>query len=116
MDYLMAHLVGDYLVQDDYMAMNKKKSTFACLLHVFSYTLIVWAFTQWPLWALVITAVCHFIQDRTSIVRQFMTLNRQEAFATGPCSPWSIIVVDNVLHLLQLYLTNEAVLILQGAP
>jgi hypothetical protein len=28
----------------------------------------------------------------------------QRAFATGPLSPWSVIVVDNTIHLLVLYL------------
>lgn len=114
MDYFIAHLVGDYLAQNDRMALNKKNLTAACLAHVFCYTLVMWAFTFWPWWALLITAFCHFVQDRTPIVRHFMTWNRQEAFATGVLAPWSIIVVDNVLHPLQLYWTQQLVDFVKG--
>ena len=31
-------------------------------------------------------------------------LANQEAFATGPLAPWSVIVVDQCFHLLTLYL------------
>lgn len=30
---LVGHLVGDYLLQNDYMALNKKKSSFHCMVH-----------------------------------------------------------------------------------
>ncbi len=30
---LVGHLVGDYLVQNDWMALNKKKSMLPCLVH-----------------------------------------------------------------------------------
>ena len=42
-----------------------------------------------------------------------MRWTRHEAFATGPLAPWSVIITDNTLHLLQLWLTHRLVL---GAP
>lgn len=91
------------------MAANKKHSTLVCLLHVNTYVFMIALFTGWPWWALLITAVCHFIQDRTSIVRWHMHHMRQDQFATGALAPWSMIVVDNTLHLLQLHLTQKCV-------
>ena len=42
----------------------------------------------------------HFAQDRTGFVVWLMKAKGSAAFATGPCSPWSIIVTDNILHIL----------------
>jgi hypothetical protein len=36
-----------------------------------------------------------------------MTLNGQESFATGVFAPWSIIVVDNIIHLVILGVACE---------
>ena len=108
-NWLIGHLVGDYLLQNDWQALNKKQSSYHCAVHVSFYIMAVFVFTQWPWWALLITAVCHFVQDRTGVIRWYMRIMGQEKFATGPCSPWSIIVVDNVFHLVQLYLTSLAV-------
>lgn len=39
MEQLIAHLVGDYLLQSDWMAQHKRRSTIACLLHALLYAL-----------------------------------------------------------------------------
>lgn len=109
MNYFIGHLVGDYLVQNDWMALNKKLSTLHCLVHVTLYTLSIWAFTHWPLWAIGIVFVTHFIQDRTTIINKWMLLVGQARFAQPPMAPWSVIVVDNVWHLVTLYMLACAV-------
>lgn len=103
MSYLIGHLIGDYLLQNDWMAQNKKRATWPCLVHVALYTIAVAACTGWPWWALAVVAVTHFIQDRTSIIAWWMRVNGQENFAKPPLGPWSIIIVDNVWHLVTLY-------------
>lgn len=109
MDYLIGHLAGDYLLQNDWMAANKRQSTRVCLAHVSLYCMAVALLTGWPWWALALTAVCHFTQDRTPIVRWYMQRVGQAQFAAGPMAPWSVVVVDNSLHLLQLHLTQRLV-------
>lgn len=109
MNYLIGHLVGDYLIQNDWMAQNKKTRTIPCLVHVALYSLSIWGFTRWPWWAIAITFGCHFTQDRTNIVRGYMTFIRQPKFMQAPLAPWSFIVVDNVFHLLQLFITEYLV-------
>lgn len=104
MNWLIGHLVGDYLLQNDWMALNKKKRHLPCVVHCLLYSLAIWAFTGWPLWAVGLVYVTHFVQDRTTIVNRWMSAIGQQQFASGPCSPWSIIVVDNVWHLVVLYL------------
>ena len=108
---IVGHLVGDYLLQNDWMALNKKKDTFVCLVHCFIWSWSVMLFglpwttnMRWPgAVVCLLLLVTHFIQDRTDIVRRWMTWNGQDQFATGPCAPWSIIVVDNVWHIVTIF-------------
>ena len=111
---LIGHLVGDYILQNDRQAANKFKNSWWCLLHVSLYTLAVigllslhdwrWLNPAWP----ALVAVPHFLMDRFRLARHWMTFNGQEAFATNAMAPWSIVVVDNVIHLVCLYATVAA--------
>lgn len=112
MNFLMAHLVGDYLAQNDWMALNKKQRSWPCLVHVTIYTAFVWLFTQWAWPAIAVVFVTHFIQDRTGIVKFWMLNIGQSKFADPPLAPWSIIVVDNVMHLVVLYLLSVSPLVM----
>ena len=100
---LVGHLVGDYLVQNDWMALNKKKSTFHCLVHCLLWATSVCLFSGWGWWAFFILFATHFIQDRTNIVFWWMSLIGQKQFASGVCAPWSVIVVDNVWHIVTIF-------------
>jgi hypothetical protein len=101
---LVGHLCGDYLFQDDWQAANKTSSTMACAVHCTLYTLAVWIWSFWwmPWWGLLLCWLAHFPLDRWRLARRAMRF-RHEGFATGALSPWSIIVVDNTLHLLTLF-------------
>ncbi|PWK14284.1 DUF3307 domain-containing protein [Tumebacillus permanentifrigoris] len=104
MDWLIGHLVGDYLLQNDWMALNKKKrfwsGELACNVHCLLWTLSVLVFTGW--WDVVhfiLVYLSHYILDRSSIVCtivDFINVKKPQA--------WVYIVYDNVLHLLFLYL------------
>lgn len=101
---IVGHLVGDYLLQNDWMALNKKASSLHCLVHCLIWSVCVCVFGgvfNWLVFSLLLAT--HFLQDRTPIVRWWMSFFGQEKFATGPCSPWSIIVVDNVWHILTIW-------------
>lgn len=99
MHWIYAHLIGDYLIQTDWMAKNKKISSLACLLHVICY-LIPFMFTKLSYLAILVIGIEHFIQDRTTIVTKLMILTGSEDFTKPPMSPWSVIIVDNILHVL----------------
>lgn len=101
---LVGHLVGDYLLQNDWMALNKKKSSLHCTIHCLIWTYCVILFSQWPLWTFLPLFITHFIQDRTNIITWYMDTVGQHSFRTGPCAPWSSIVVDNVFHILTLWI------------
>ena len=102
---IIGHLVGDYLLQTDWMAQNKKLRSWPCLAHCFVWTVCVGAFSGLGPAALGFLFACHFIQDRTHIVKWWMTLRwkDQTGFTQAPFAPWSLIVVDNVWHLVQLW-------------
>lgn len=103
---IIGHLVGDYLLQNDWMAMNKKKSGFPCVVHCFIWASSVCLFAGWHPLCWLLLFITHFIQDRTQIITWWMRLKwkDQSKFAEPPMAPWSIVVVDNVWHIVTLYL------------
>jgi hypothetical protein len=101
---LVGHLAGDYLAQNDWMALNKKRSSFHCAVHCAVWTALVMLFAQWPLWTALPLFASHFLQDRTQIVAWYMDAVGQKSFRTGLCAPWSAIVVDNVWHVVTLWI------------
>lgn len=102
---IIGHLVGDYLLQNDWMALNKKKRSFPCLIHCMLWTAAVCVFAGWFSWIIIsVLFLTHFIQDRTKIIVFWMTkINRQQKFTEPPMSPWSLIVVDNVWHIVAIW-------------
>jgi len=103
MYWFMGHLIGDFLLQSDWMALNKKKRTFPCAVHCLIYSLTVLLCAGWPWWTFWVVFATHFAQDRTNIVVWLMNHKGQKQFAQPPMAPWSIIVVDNVMHLTLLW-------------
>jgi hypothetical protein len=65
---LVAHAVGDYLLQSDWMANEKTKKSVAALAHAVMYTLpFLFLTTSWK--ALLFIAGTHFIIDRWRLAR-----------------------------------------------
>lgn len=110
----MAHAVGDYILQSDWMAQEKTKRTVAALCHVASYGLPFLLLRPSPT-AYAAIVVSHFVIDRWRLARyvvwlkNWMGTNRpwSECTATGypPDRPpfmavWLLIIADNILHVL----------------
>jgi hypothetical protein len=98
---IAAHLAGDFLLQNDWMAARKQHSSLVCTVHVGVYmlgfvALAVLGLLAWAACALI--AAQHWIQDRTSGAAVYMHLMGQKEFAAR-LGPWSVIVVDQSLHL-----------------
>lgn len=106
----VGHLVGDYLLQNDWMALHKKASSIRCAVHCALWTAGVCLLAGWtsPV-VILILFTTHFAQDRTNVVAWWMDLIGQKQFRVGPCAPWSGIVVDNVWHILTIYLLWRSV-------
>jgi len=108
-DQIVAHLVGDYLLQSHWMATEKTRSHVAAGVHAATYTLPFLLITQSPL-ALAIILVTHFFVDRYRLARWVVWAKngaRGPVTATGYSddlpvwlSVWLLIIADNVLHIL----------------
>jgi hypothetical protein len=67
MEQLLLHAIGDYWIQSDWMALNKAKKTFNCLVHCLIYTSCFLLLTvSWK--ALAFIFLTHFIIDRFPII------------------------------------------------
>lgn len=99
---IIGHLVGDYLLQTDWMAQNKKLKSLPCLVHCLVWASCVYFFSGFGFAAILFLFLCHFIQDRTQIVKWWMSI-ASPGFMQPPLAPWSMIVVDNVWHIVQIW-------------
>ena len=109
MNFLIGHLVGDFIFQNDWLAKNKKNNSWICGLHCAIYSFVLWTFVFWPWWAMLIVFTEHFFQDRTDFIKKHMKRVGQESFSQPPMGPWSVIVIDQVFHLWVLYTIAQIV-------
>jgi hypothetical protein len=154
---LLAHLIGDYIAQNDWMAARKARpwpglmnpwdvagvnpsdpsadeaervriaaeylkwreqwdgwwvGTFACLVHCVLYAAAFWVvlapFYALPWWFYAGVFALHVPVDRFGLARRAMRYTGHEVFATKVFSPWSIVLVDNILHLAVAYFLAQA--------
>lgn len=76
-ELLLGHLAGDYLLQNEWMALNKSKNTLngwmAALVHCVIYTLAVCVFMQdfQPIWMAVVF-LTHFPIDKFRLAEHYM--------------------------------------------
>lgn len=118
MDFFIAHLVGDYLLQNDWMAMNKKKPSWfgflTCFVHCLIYTVLVMLFTGWwkadnyaLIWGLVFLS--HWVFDRTYLALKWMDLygSWKRMSNDDPNKVFAYIWVDNSFHLILLWLISK---------
>lgn len=104
---MIGHLVGDYIVQNDWMAVNKKKSSWPCLVHCILWTASVLIFSMtWNVWLALWLFATHFAIDRTGFILWWMNnVSGQKGFASADgLKPWSFIMVDNVFHLMTIWI------------
>jgi hypothetical protein len=110
--WLVAHFIGDYFLQNDFMAQGKKKpgmeGHLKCLLHVVVYAIpfLFVTVSDNGIKSIVIMALIliqHYILDRTHLVEKLMIIKGSAIFAKGPCFPWSQIVMDNLWHCLWIW-------------
>lgn len=99
MHWIFAHLIGDYLIQNDWMAKGKKTSSWICFIHVFTY-MLPFLFVGATWWQLLAIGTQHFVQDRTHIVKWFFDVTGKSRFGEPPMAPWSLVLVDNIFHIL----------------
>jgi hypothetical protein len=98
---LIVHFVGDFLLQSDYMALNKSKSWRALALHVSVYAV---CFTPWGLTFAAVTWITHFLTDAVTsrINARLWTIDRKRWFFIG-------LGADQLVHAITLAWTYQRV-------
>ncbi|MDH3990903.1 MAG: DUF3307 domain-containing protein [Gammaproteobacteria bacterium] len=113
-DQLIAHAVGDYLLQSEWMAQEKTKRSLAAFVHCATYLLPFLFITQNP-YTLAVIGGTHFVIDRWHLARYVAWIKNRpwpgsapwsECSKTGyhPDTPpwlagWLLIIVDNIMHI-----------------
>jgi len=109
---LLGHLIGDYMLQTSWMAMNKGKKTcegwFAAILHSIVYTASIcttmWNFNYWWIIAVFLSHVFidHY-STATWYLKHVKGMNKPYKYSSQTYTSlyWIIyVVVDNTMHLL----------------
>lgn len=111
-DQILAHLVGDYLLQSNWMATEKTKRSAAAAAHAVTYALPFLFLTRNPL-ALAVIIGTHFLIDRWRLARFVVWAKNIPWQPWSDCSGtgyhkdtppwlavWLLIIADNTLHLI----------------
>ena len=113
-DMLLAHAIGDYILQTDEMATRKTKSSLWAFIHVNMYT-IPFVFLTDSVYALLFIAISHFFIDRFRLARYVIFAKNwltgdfkwEDCKETGfhkdrPqwLAVWLLIIVDNIMHVI----------------
>lgn len=114
-DQLVAHAVGDYILQSHWMATEKTKQDFACACHAAIYSIPFFFIGSYR--AYVVIMLTHYLVDRYRLARVVVWL-KNNGLQPGdqPTIPltdtgypsetpawlavWLLIVADNVIHVL----------------
>lgn len=116
-DDLLCHVIGDYVLQSDWMALNKSRRSDVALLHAVLYSVPFLALTR-SAGALVTIAASHFAIDRWRLTRYLIWvtswLNPRGYTPLDAADPltgfprdrpawvtfWLYVIVDNTVHVL----------------
>jgi hypothetical protein len=105
MEQLLCHLVGDYILQTNWMVRHKHNRTAVAALHAVFYVLPFFLITQSP-WTLSIIATTHLLIDRFRLARFVLRLrnwcwtdNGFPSETPSHVAQGINIVVDNTIHL-----------------
>jgi hypothetical protein len=114
---IVAHLIGDYILQSHWMATNKRKSVVAAMAHAVCYSLPFLAITMEPA-SLAFICATHLLIDHYGLARYLVFVKNliappsewrswSDCSATGypsDCPPWLavwlMIIADNTMHII----------------
>jgi hypothetical protein len=113
-DQLLAHMVGDYVLQSDWMATRKTSRLAVALVHALAYSL-PFLFLRPSLAAWVVIVATHAVIDRWRLARyvvwakEWLAPTRPPPLADCPTgypadkpawlAVWLLIIADNAMHI-----------------
>ena len=123
-EMLLGHLVGDYLLQNNWMAFNKQKYNLTgwiiCIIHCILYTLSVCILMNtWSLQWFILVFFSHFIIDKFGIAELYLQLIKGRSLVkfikeNKDYTSYGMIqssfngivytMTDNTMHLLLMYI------------
>jgi len=102
MNFLIGHLIGDFLLQTGWMARQKKTRWAPLLARALVYALAIRLATGRGPAALALVVASHILLDGGDLARQY------NAWVKGDTAAgWLNIVTDQTLHLLMLYVVDK---------
>lgn len=105
--YALAHFIGDFLFQNDWMARGKKNSSFICTVHVALY-MLPFIFVEASFLQLSLIFIQHWIQDRTGFIGWYCKkLGTFQGELSQNVLPWGHFVIDQIYHFIWLWIVFE---------
>lgn len=101
MEQIICHLIGDYFLQNNWMALNKTRNPLACIVHCFLYTL-PFLFITTNIYQLLLIFTAHIIVDGSNIVKGISSITLKGA--PEHVVFFISVVRDNTVHLICNYL------------
>jgi hypothetical protein len=117
MNQLIAHLIGDYILQSHAMATNKTNKSLWAIYHAVMYT-VPFVFITQNILQLIVISLSHFLVDRFRLavlvvkIKNYIlgdfkwySTNTRYPDNTPPfLSVWLLIIADNTIHITINYL------------
>ena len=102
--YILAHFIGDFLLQNDWQAIGKKKSNLICTIHVLLY-ILPFLLTELNYIQLILIFIQHWIQDRTSFVAWWCKkMGSFQGELKMNSLPWGHFIIDQIFHFLWIWI------------
>jgi hypothetical protein len=106
MHWLIAHIIGDFILQNDFIVYLKRKGLMYGLVHAILY-IIPFLFCKLHWISIVAIFIQHWIQDSTNFITWFCRVTKK--FQHPDLHQWGLILIDNVVHIIWLYFISDIV-------
>lgn len=102
--YVLAHFIGDFLLQNDWQALGKKKSSLICTIHVILY-MLPFLLTNLSWTQLLLISIQHWLQDRTTFIKWWCkTLGSFQNELKYESLSWGHFVIDQIFHFIWIWI------------
>jgi hypothetical protein len=102
MHWLLAHFIGDWLLQPDSIALHKKEDTNICIKHILIYMIPFLVVPGLSALQFMLIAVQHYAIDRTQFVDWILRVTGNNRFRDKDALlyPMGYVVWDQLLHII----------------